>query len=82
MPHRSLLPRLALLYKNSNLVTARQSGGLACRAPVPNVDSLDERDYPLMQPLRNVSNPVFSELWAPVEGHVINPLRTWRWVKS
>ena len=50
-----LLPRLALLYRASAAVTARLNGGLGYRAPVPYVNSLDERDYPLVQPLRDVS---------------------------
>lgn len=50
-----LLPRLALLFKASDAVTARLAGGLGYRTPVPYINSLDERDYPLVQPLRNVS---------------------------
>ena len=49
-----LLPRLALLYKASGTVTARLSGGLGYRAPVPYINSLDERDYPLIKNLQNV----------------------------
>ncbi|MCC3152010.1 TonB-dependent receptor [Hymenobacter sp. BT770] len=49
-----LLPRLALLFKASSAVTARLNGGLGYRAPVPYINSLDERDYPLVQPLRGV----------------------------
>ena len=29
-----------------------------------------------------LDNPVFSQLWAPVEGRVINFSLTWRWAKS
>ena len=50
-----LLPRLALLYKASETVTARLSGGLGYRAPVPYINSLDERNYPLIKNLQNVS---------------------------
>ncbi|GAC1597419.1 MAG: TonB-dependent receptor [Hymenobacter sp.] len=50
-----LLPRLALLLKASEVVTARLNGGLGYRVPVPYINSLDERDYPLVQPLQNVS---------------------------
>ena len=49
-----LLPRLAFLYKASAAVTARLNGGLGYRVPVPYINSLDERDYPLVQPLRGV----------------------------
>ncbi|UOQ96917.1 TonB-dependent receptor [Hymenobacter sp. 5317J-9] len=49
-----LLPRVALLYKASPSVTARLNGGLGYRAAVPYINSLDERDYPLVQPLRGV----------------------------
>lgn len=44
---RFLLPRLALLFNASGAVTARLNGGLGYRAPVPYINSLDERDYPL-----------------------------------
>ena len=50
-----LLPRLALLYRASAAVTARLSSGLGYRAPVPYINSLDERDYPLVNPLQGVS---------------------------
>ncbi|WP_210517799.1 TonB-dependent receptor plug domain-containing protein [Hymenobacter terricola] len=50
-----LLPRLALLYRASGAVTARLNGGLGYRAPVPYINSLDERDYPLIRPLQGVS---------------------------
>jgi outer membrane receptor protein involved in Fe transport len=49
-----LLPRLALLYKASAAVTARLNGGLGYRVPVPYVNSLDERDYPLVNALGGV----------------------------
>ena len=29
-----------------------------------------------------LGNPVFSELWAPVEGRVVNVSLTWRWAKA
>ncbi|AMJ66201.1 TonB-dependent receptor [Hymenobacter sp. PAMC 26628] len=45
------LPRLALLYKLSTAFTARLNGGLGYRVPVPYVNSLDEREYPQIQPL-------------------------------
>ena len=50
-----LLPRLALLYKASAAVTARLNGGLGYRAPVPYINSLDERDYPLVRALQGVA---------------------------
>ena len=50
-----LLPRLALLYKFSEAITARLSSGLGYRAPVPYINSLDERDYPLIRNLQGVS---------------------------
>ena len=49
-----LLPRLALLYRASEAVTARLNGGLGYRAPVPYINSLDERDYPLVRALQGV----------------------------
>ena len=49
-----LLPRLALLYKASDAITARLNGGLGYRAPVPYINSLDERDYPLVRALAGV----------------------------
>ncbi|MBH8557815.1 TonB-dependent receptor [Hymenobacter negativus] len=50
-----LLPRLALLFRASEAVTARLNGGLGYRAPVPYINSLDERDYPLVKALQGVS---------------------------
>ncbi|MGY3089485.1 outer membrane receptor for ferrienterochelin and colicins [Hymenobacter sp. UYAg731] len=50
-----LLPRLALLFRASAAVTARLNGGLGYRAPVPYINSLDERDYPLVKALQGVS---------------------------
>ena len=49
-----LLPRLALLYKAGPAVTARLNAGLGYRTPVPYINSLDERDYPLVTALQNV----------------------------
>ena len=49
-----LLPRLALLYKASDAITARLNGGLGYRVPVPYINSLDERDYPLVRALAGV----------------------------
>ena len=49
-----LLPRLALLYRASEAITARLSSGTGYRAPVPYINSLDERNYPLVQPLRDL----------------------------
>jgi outer membrane receptor for ferrienterochelin and colicins len=49
-----LLPRLALLFKATDELTARLNGGLGYRVPVPYVNSLDERDYPQIQPLRGL----------------------------
>lgn len=48
------LPRLAVLYKVSDAFTARLNGGLGYRVPVPYVNSLDEREYPLIQPLQGL----------------------------
>ena len=50
-----VLPRLALLYKATETITARLNAGLGYRAPVPYINSLDERNYPLIKPLQNVS---------------------------
>jgi len=49
------LPRLAILYKLTDALTARLNGGLGYRVPVPYVNSLDERDYPQVQPLRGLT---------------------------
>ena len=49
-----LLPRLALLYKASETITARLNAGLGYRAPVPYINSLDERNYPLVRALQGV----------------------------
>lgn len=49
-----LLPRLALLFKVTSEVTARLNGGFGYRVPVPYVNSLDEREYPQIQPLQNL----------------------------
>jgi outer membrane receptor for ferrienterochelin and colicin len=48
------LPRLPVRYKLSNAFTARLNTGLGYRVPVPYVNSLDEREYPLLQPLRGL----------------------------
>ena len=50
-----LLPRLALLFRASEAITTRLSSGLGYRAPVPYINSLDERDYPLVKALQGVS---------------------------
>ncbi|WP_216726617.1 TonB-dependent receptor [Hymenobacter siberiensis] len=49
-----VLPRLALLYKASPAVTARLNAGLGYRAPVPYINSLDERNYSLVKALQGV----------------------------
>lgn len=49
-----VLPRLAALWHLSDQLTARLNGGLGYRVPVPYVNSLDERDYPQVQPLRGL----------------------------
>lgn len=49
-----VLPRLAALVKITDQFTARLNGGLGYRVPVPYVNSLDERDYPQVQPLRGL----------------------------
>lgn len=46
-----VLPRLSALFKITDVLTARLNGGLGYRVPVPYVNSLDERDYPQVQPL-------------------------------
>ncbi|MDO7887277.1 TonB-dependent receptor plug domain-containing protein [Hymenobacter cheonanensis] len=46
-----VLPRLSALYNLTDALTARVNGGLGYRVPVPYVNSLDERDYPQVQPL-------------------------------
>ena len=48
------LPRLAVLYKLSPALTARLNGGLGYRVPVPYINSLDEREYPRIQPLQGL----------------------------
>ncbi|OGX91628.1 TonB-dependent receptor [Hymenobacter coccineus] len=48
------LPRLAILYKLTDALTARLNGGLGYRVPVPYVNSLDEREYPQIQPLKGL----------------------------
>lgn len=48
------LPRLAVLYKLTDALTARLNGGLGYRVPVPYVNSLDERKYPQIQPLQGL----------------------------
>ena len=50
-----VLPRLALLFRASPSVTARLNGGLGYRAPVPYINSLDERNYHLVKALQGVS---------------------------
>jgi outer membrane receptor for ferrienterochelin and colicins len=49
-----VLPRLSALFKITESVTARLNGGLGYRVPVPYVNSLDERDYPQVQPLQGL----------------------------
>jgi outer membrane receptor for ferrienterochelin and colicin len=49
-----VLPRLSALYRLSPELTARLNGGLGYRVPVPYVNSLDERDYPQVQPLQGL----------------------------
>lgn len=46
-----VLPRLALLLRATEFLTARLNGGLGYRVPVPYVNELDERQYPRVQPL-------------------------------
>jgi outer membrane receptor for ferrienterochelin and colicins len=50
-----VLPRLSALWHLSDQFTARLNGGLGYRVPVPYVNSLDERDYPQVQPLRGLT---------------------------
>lgn len=50
-----VLPRLSALFKLTEALTARLNGGLGYRVPVPYVNSLDERDYPQVQPLRGLT---------------------------
>ncbi|WP_324676775.1 TonB-dependent receptor [Hymenobacter sp. GOD-10R] len=49
-----VLPRVALLFRANEHLTARLNGGLGYRVPVPYVNELDERQYPQVQPLTNV----------------------------
>jgi outer membrane receptor for ferrienterochelin and colicins len=49
-----VLPRLSGLVRITPALTARLNGGLGYRVPVPYVNSLDERDYPQVQPLRGL----------------------------
>ncbi|MBF9143638.1 TonB-dependent receptor [Hymenobacter properus] len=50
-----LLPRAAVLFKASADFTLRLNGGYGYRVPVPYVNELDEREMPLVQPLRGLS---------------------------
>ena len=50
-----VLPRLSALVKFTDALTARVNGGLGYRVPVPYVNSLDERDYPQVQPLAGLT---------------------------
>jgi outer membrane receptor for ferrienterochelin and colicins len=49
-----ILPRLSLLYKINHEFTSRLGGGLGYKIPTVFDSEIDEREYPLLQPLRNV----------------------------
>ncbi|MEO5683368.1 MAG: TonB-dependent receptor [Chitinophagaceae bacterium] len=49
-----LLPRVSLLYKINKVFTTRVGGGLGYKIPSVFSSEIDERDYPLLQPLVNV----------------------------
>jgi outer membrane receptor for ferrienterochelin and colicins len=49
-----ILPRLSLLYKINHEFTSRLGGGLGYKIPTVFDSEIDERDYPLLQPLQNV----------------------------
>ena len=48
--------------------------------PPPILDYRQTRREKVVSP--SLGNPVFSELWAPVEGRVFNVSITWRWVQK
>lgn len=49
-----LLPRVSLLYKISPSWTARLGGGLGYKIPTVFESDIDERDYPLLQPMDTI----------------------------
>jgi len=49
-----VLPRLSLLYRISNAFTTRLGGGFGYKVPTVFSSDIDERDYPLLQPLQGV----------------------------
>lgn len=49
-----ILPRIALLYKINPVVTMRLGSGLGYKIPTIFESTVDERDYPKLQPLQNV----------------------------
>lgn len=48
-----VLPRISILYKISHDVTMRLGGGLGYKIPTVFESTVDERDYPKLQPLDN-----------------------------
>lgn len=59
------LPRLAAIYHFTPDLTARVTGGLGYRAPVPYTNDIDERIYPLVAP---IAASVAAERAAAVSG--------------
>lgn len=49
-----VLPRVSMLYKISPAFTSRLGGGLGYKIPSVFSSDIDERDYPLLQPLQGV----------------------------
>jgi outer membrane receptor for ferrienterochelin and colicins len=49
-----VLPRLSILYRISNAFTTRLGGGLGYKIPTVFSNDIDEREYPLLQPLQAV----------------------------
>lgn len=49
-----VLPRVSMLYKISPAFTSRLGGGLGYKIPTVFSSEIDERDYPLLQPLQGV----------------------------
>lgn len=51
-----VLPHFSLLYKINNYLTSRIGGGLGYKIPTVFSSDVDEREYPLLLPLKN-ANP-------------------------
>jgi len=51
-----VLPSLSFLYKISKTLTSRLGGGAGYKTPTTFSSEIDERDYPILQPLGNVKS--------------------------